>query len=51
MLLYFLIWVNKRKLDKMITSNYNYAEILKQSQKLDIYINIWMKNRFSFKEH
>lgn len=48
MLLNFLIWINKRKLDKMITSSYTYEEILKQSQKLDIYINIWYKNRIKF---
>jgi len=48
MLLNFLIWINKRKLDKMITSNCTYEEILKQSQKLDIYINIWYKNRIKF---
>ena len=31
----------------------NYDEILKQSQKLDIYINIWLKGhlRFNKKEH
>ena len=49
MLLNFLIWINKRKLDKMITSNYTYEEILKQSQKLDWYINIWYKNEMRFK--
>lgn len=48
MLLNFLIWINKRKLDKMITSNYTYDEILKQSQKLDWYINIWYKNELKF---
>lgn len=48
MLLNFLIWINKRKLDKMITSEYTYDEILKQSQKLDWYINIWYKNRGRF---
>lgn len=45
MLLNFLIWINKRKLDKMIASDYSYEEILKQSQKLDWYINIWYKNK------
>ena len=50
MLLNFLIWINKRKLDKMITSNYTYEEILKQSQKLDWYINIWYKNEMKFKK-
>lgn len=49
MLLNFLIWINKRKLDKMITSNCTYEEILKQSQKVDWYINIWMKNWIRFK--
>jgi len=50
MLLNFLIWINKRKLDKMITSEYTYEEILKQSQKLDWYINIWYKNQIRFKD-
>jgi hypothetical protein len=49
MLLNFLIWINKRKLDRMITSNCTYEEILKQSQKLDWYINIYMKNWIKFK--
>lgn len=49
MLLNFLIWINKRKLNRMITSDCTYEEILKQSQKLDGYINIWMKNRIRFK--
>lgn len=49
MLLNFLIWINKRKLDKMITSDYTYDEILKQSQKLDWYINIWYKNEMRMK--
>jgi len=49
MLLNFLIWLNKRKLDRMITSDYSYDEILKQSQKLDELINIWMKNWIRFK--
>lgn len=48
MLLNFLIWFNKRKLDKMITSEWDYEEILKQSQKLDWYINIWYKNKMKF---
>ena len=50
MLLNFLIWINKRKLDKMINHNYSYDEILKQSQKLDFLINIWMKNNIRFKK-
>lgn len=50
MLLNFLIWINKRKLNKMITNEKNYDEILKQSQKLDTYINIWMKNYVRFKK-
>lgn len=49
MLLNFLIWINKRKLNKMITNEKSYDEILKQSQKLDTYINIWMKNYARFK--
>jgi len=49
MLLNFLIWINKKKLDRMITSDYSYDKILKQSQKLDMYINIWMKNWVRFK--
>lgn len=49
MLLNFLIWINKRKLDKMIASDYTYEKILKQSQRLDVYINIWMKNWVRFK--
>ena len=48
MLLNFLIWINKRKLDKMIASNYTYEEILRQSQKIDWYINIWYRNRIIF---
>lgn len=44
MLLNFLIWINKRKLNRMINSDCTYEEILLQSQKLDWYINIWMKN-------
>jgi len=48
MLLNFLIWINKRKLDKMITSNCTYEEILKQSQKLDELINIYMRNWIRF---
>ena len=50
MLLNFLIWINKRKLDKMITSDYTYDEILKQSQKLDWYINIWYRAEIRFKD-
>ena len=49
MLLNFLIWINKRKLNKMIAEDYSYDEILKQSQKLDVYINIWIKNWIRFK--
>ena len=49
MLLNFLIFFNKRKLDKMITSDYSYDEILRQSQKLDKYINIYMRNWIKFK--
>ena len=49
MLLDFLIWLNKRKLNRMITSGESYEEILKQSQKLDMYINIWVKNWVRFK--
>ena len=48
MLLNFLIWKNKRKLNKMIENGESYDEILKQSQKLDVYINIWMKNHIKF---
>jgi len=51
MLLNFLIWINKRKLDRMITSDCTYDEILKQSQKLDELINIWMKNWVRFRGH
>ena len=50
MLLNFLIGINKRKLDKMINHNYSYDEILKQSQKLDELINIWMKNCIRFRK-
>lgn len=50
MLLNFLIYINKRKLNKMITDGYNYEEILKQSQKLDKLINIYMKNYLKFKK-
>ena len=50
MLLNFLIWINKRKLNKMITEDYSYDEILKQSQKLDVYVNIWMKNYMKWKK-
>jgi len=49
MLLDFLIWLNKRKLNRMITSGESYEKILKQSQKLDMYINIWVKNWVRFK--
>ena len=50
MLLNFLIWINKRKLDKMINHDYSYDEILKQSQKLDELINIWMKYFIRFRK-
>lgn len=50
MLLNFLIYINKRKLNKMITDGYNYEEILKQSQKLDKLINIYMKNYLKLKK-
>ena len=33
----------------MINHNYSYDEILKQSQKLDVLINIWIKNWIRFK--
>ena len=50
MLLNLLIYINKRKLNKMITSGYSYDEILKQSQKLDELINIYMRNWVRWKE-
>ena len=50
MLLNFLININKRKLNKMITDGYNYEEILVQSQKLDKLINIYMKNWVRFRK-
>ena len=50
MLLNFLIYINKRKLNKMITDRYSYEEILVQSQKLDKLINIYMKNYLRFKK-
>jgi len=34
----------------MINHNYSYEEILKQSQKLDELINIWMRNELRFKK-
>ena len=34
----------------MINHNYSYDEILKQSQKLDVWINIWMKNDIRFRK-
>lgn len=34
---------NRAKLEKMISDNEDYEKILKQSQKLDKYINIAMK--------
>jgi len=48
MLLNFLIEINKRKLDRMITEGESYDKILKQSQKLDKLINIWMRNWVRF---
>ena len=50
MLLNFLIWTNKRKLNKMITDGNDYEEILKQSQKLDKLINIYMRNYLKFRK-
>lgn len=38
MILDLLIKINKDKLNKMIERNEDYENILKQSQKLDIYI-------------
>lgn len=38
MILDLLIKINKLKLNKMIEQNDDYESILKQSQKLDIYI-------------
>lgn len=34
---------HKRKLDYMIERNYSYDKILKQSQRLDKLINLWIK--------
>ena len=48
MFLNFLIRINKEKLNKMITSKSNYDKILKQSQKLDKLINIWVKKHLNF---
>ena len=48
MLLNFLIKINKRKLNKMITSKNDYDEILKQSQKTDKLINLWVKKHLRF---
>lgn len=48
MLLNFLIYINRRKLNEMIIKNYSYNEILKQSQKLDELINIYMKKFKNF---
>lgn len=50
MLLNLLIYINKRKINKMITSGYSYEEILKQSQKLDKLISIYMRNWVRGKE-
>ena len=50
MVLNLLIYMNKRKLNKMITSGYSYDEILKQSQKLDKLINIYMRNWVRWKK-
>lgn len=38
---------NRLKLEKMISSNEDYSKILKQSQKLDKFINIEMKAQLS----
>ena len=38
-----LLNYHKRKLDNMIEKEYNYDKILKQSQKVDRYINKKMK--------
>ena len=38
-----LLNYHKRKLNKMIEESCNYDKILKQSQKLDLYINKKMK--------
>lgn len=38
-----LLNYHKRKLDNMISKNYEYDKILKQSQKVDKYINRKMK--------
>ncbi len=46
MLISFLIKINREKLDRMITSNCNYNDILKQSQKLDKYINMYIKRNW-----
>ena len=37
-LLNILIYVNRRKLERMISSNLDSAKILKQSQKLDVLV-------------
>lgn len=39
-----MIMKNRAKLEQMIRENKDYAEILKQSQKLDKYINMKMKD-------
>lgn len=46
MLISFLIKINREKLERMITSNCNYNDILKQSQKLDKYINMYIKRNW-----
>ena len=38
MILDLLIKINKNKLDNMISNNFDYEVVLKQSQKLDRYI-------------
>ena len=43
-----LIKINKRKLDKMITKDYNYNRILRQSQKVDFLINLWYKYKVKY---
>ena len=49
MLLDFLIRFHKRKLDRMITEEYNYEKILRQSQRVDRLINLWMKYKQKYK--
>lgn len=45
MLLDFLIFYNKKKLDFMITIKTSYERVLKHSQKLDVLINEKMKTQ------